>query len=294
MTGIATIDWVGSWGTSVFSENTAIFFKHYTWILYFDYWTYKLVLEGTYEPPHDKTNKMTYASSEDADQPGRSPSLIRVFAVRMKKAWVCSYPFSALWRLWSDWADAQAHLSLCWAHRSFCWFCCEAAHIWFWRAQMSAFPGQMWLKTSEYSENTIHLGRVTTTLPHADNRNRTRISSVASEGVTPTLNRPCMLCCSQKYDWSKGILVPLYVCLFFLMSLYLAFFICKNMLQCNLFCFKVVLFSHESKCLMWNLCFTFHVLFVSCLSSIFVLCVSCFILRWSSLDIRNKTNSSNS
>ena len=26
MTEIATIDWFGGWGTSVFSENTAIFF----------------------------------------------------------------------------------------------------------------------------------------------------------------------------------------------------------------------------------------------------------------------------
>ena len=30
---------------------------------------------------------------------------------------------------WSDWADAQADLSLCWAHRSFCWFCQTAAQI---------------------------------------------------------------------------------------------------------------------------------------------------------------------
>ena len=29
-----------------------------------------------------------------------------VFAVRMKKAWVLSYPLSAQWRPWSDWADA--------------------------------------------------------------------------------------------------------------------------------------------------------------------------------------------
>ena len=29
----------------------------------------------------------------------------------------------------SDWADAQADLSLRWAHMSFCWFCHEAAHI---------------------------------------------------------------------------------------------------------------------------------------------------------------------
>ena len=33
-------------------------------------------------PPHDKTNKMARAPSEDSDQPGHLPSLIRVFAVR--------------------------------------------------------------------------------------------------------------------------------------------------------------------------------------------------------------------
>ena len=42
------------------------------------------------------------APSEDSDQPGHPPSLIRVFAVRMKKAWVLSYPLSAQRRLWSD------------------------------------------------------------------------------------------------------------------------------------------------------------------------------------------------
>ena len=58
------------------------------------------------------------APSEDSDQPGHPPSLsqIRVFAVRLKKAWVLSYPLSAQRRLWSDWADAQADLSLRWAH----------------------------------------------------------------------------------------------------------------------------------------------------------------------------------
>ena len=29
-----------------------------------------------YEPPHDKTNKMACAPSEDSDQPGHPPSLI--------------------------------------------------------------------------------------------------------------------------------------------------------------------------------------------------------------------------
>ena len=34
------------------------------------------------EPQHDKTNKKTCAPSEDSDQPGHPPSLIRAFAVR--------------------------------------------------------------------------------------------------------------------------------------------------------------------------------------------------------------------
>ena len=33
------------------------------------------------ERPHDHTNKMTFAPSDDSDQPGHPPSLIRVFAV---------------------------------------------------------------------------------------------------------------------------------------------------------------------------------------------------------------------
>ena len=81
-----------------------------------------------YEPPHDKTNKMSFASSEDSDQPGHPPSLIRVFAVRMKKGWIHSYPLSAQRRLCSDWADAQADLSSLGAQSLF-WFCHVAAHI---------------------------------------------------------------------------------------------------------------------------------------------------------------------
>ena len=65
------------------------------------------------------------APSEDSDQPGHPPSLIRVFAFHMKKAWTLSYPVSAQRRLWSDWADAQADLSLRWVHMPLCWFCHE-------------------------------------------------------------------------------------------------------------------------------------------------------------------------
>ena len=46
-----------------------------------------------------KPNNLTFAPIEDSDQPGHPPSLIRVFTVRMKKAWVLSYPLSAQRRL---------------------------------------------------------------------------------------------------------------------------------------------------------------------------------------------------
>ena len=86
----------------------------------------------------DKNNKMICAPSEDSDQPGHQPSLIRVFAVHMKKAWVLSYPLSAQQRLWSDWADAQTDLSLRWAQTHFVGFvtsmfislCCIWLLIW--------------------------------------------------------------------------------------------------------------------------------------------------------------------
>ena len=58
-----------------------------------------------------------YSPSED--QPGHPPSLIRVFAVRIKKTWVLSYPFSAQRRLWLDRADL---ICLRWAHTHFVGF----------------------------------------------------------------------------------------------------------------------------------------------------------------------------
>ena len=64
----------------------------------------------SFEPAHDKTNKVACVPSEDSDQPGNPPRLIKVFAVHMKKAWVLSYPLSIKQKLWSDWADAQADL----------------------------------------------------------------------------------------------------------------------------------------------------------------------------------------
>ena len=56
-----------------------------------------------YEPPHDETNKVACAPSEDsvawASTQSDQSSLIRVFAIRMEKAWVLTYPLSAQQRL---------------------------------------------------------------------------------------------------------------------------------------------------------------------------------------------------
>ena len=65
---------------------------------------------------------MACAPSKDSDQPGHPPSLISVFAVCMKKAWILRYPWSAQRRLWSDWTDVQANLSLRWPYSHFVGF----------------------------------------------------------------------------------------------------------------------------------------------------------------------------
>ena len=89
------------------------------------------------------------APSEDSDQPGHPPSLIRVFAVRMKAPWVLSYPLSAQRKLWSDWADAQADLSLRLAHTHFVGFVmswlklCVILMNW-WRCSRQYLKQQMW------------------------------------------------------------------------------------------------------------------------------------------------------
>ena len=81
-----------------------------------------------YEPQHNKTNKMAFAPSEDWDQPGHPPSLIRLFAVSIKKAthWAHSED-------WSHWPDAQADPSLRWAHSHFVGFDMRRLiYIWSW------------------------------------------------------------------------------------------------------------------------------------------------------------------
>ena len=82
-----------------------------------------------FAPPHDKTNKMT-VPSEDSDQPGYLPSLIRVFS-SLCAQWVAKDPsFPHADSKDSDRTGRMPKLiCLRWAHMPFCWFCHEAAHL---------------------------------------------------------------------------------------------------------------------------------------------------------------------
>ena len=81
-----------------------------------------------FEPRHVKTNKMAVRPAKTQISLGIRP-VWSVFAVRMKKAWALSYPLSAQRWLWSDWVDAQADLSLRWAHTHFVFFFHVVAHF---------------------------------------------------------------------------------------------------------------------------------------------------------------------
>ena len=68
------------------------------------------------------------APSEDSDQPGHPPSLIRLFAFRMKKHWAFSYPLSTQRRLIRlggclGWFESSLGAG------SFCWFYHVVAQI---------------------------------------------------------------------------------------------------------------------------------------------------------------------
>ena len=73
----------------------------------------------TFELPHDKTNKMACASSEDPDQPGHPPSLISLHC-----------PHETYWAH-CDVSDQTGWMPrLIWL-QSFCWFCHEVAHFYY-------------------------------------------------------------------------------------------------------------------------------------------------------------------
>ena len=81
-------------------------------------WPY--IYYSSVEPRHDITNKVTGRPSKTQISLGICP-VWSVFAIRMKKAWVLSYPLSTRWRL-IRLGRCQADLSLHWAHSHFVGF----------------------------------------------------------------------------------------------------------------------------------------------------------------------------
>ena len=75
-----------------------------------------------YEPAHDKTNKLTCAPSEDSDKPGQ-PMLISL-RCPPEESLGPKLPIKHILK-----TAQTGHLCLCWAHRSFYWFCHVAAHF---------------------------------------------------------------------------------------------------------------------------------------------------------------------
>ena len=76
-----------------------------------------IIWAATWQNQHNEC-----APSEDSDQPGHPPSLIRVFAVRSKGSYGPKVYSCEQRRLWSDWADAQADRGLRWANTHFVGF----------------------------------------------------------------------------------------------------------------------------------------------------------------------------
>ena len=81
-----------------------------------------------FEPPHDKTNKMTVRPAKTQISLGIRPVWSESSLCAQRVAKDPSF-LRADSEDWSDWADVQADLSLRWAHMPFCWFCHEAAHL---------------------------------------------------------------------------------------------------------------------------------------------------------------------
>ena len=113
-----------------FQEYWLIREEHMSSLSWLQVRTYWFLGEDENEPPRDKTNKVSVRPAKTQISLGIRP-VWSVFAVCMKKTWVLSYPLSAQRRLlirlggclgWSESSlDAQPH----------CWFCHEAAQIWF-------------------------------------------------------------------------------------------------------------------------------------------------------------------
>ena len=92
------------------------------------HWEKNWETESKYELPNDRTNKMTVRPANTQISLG----ICSVWSESSLSAWRKLGSLATHWAHsedWSDWADAQADLSLCWVHVPFCWFCHKVAHI---------------------------------------------------------------------------------------------------------------------------------------------------------------------
>ena len=84
-----------------------------------------MLLFLTFEPQHDKTSKM-------AVRPAKTQISLGIFPVWSESslsAWGKLGSLSTQGRLWSDWADTRADLSLRWAHTHFVGFVCHGSFV---------------------------------------------------------------------------------------------------------------------------------------------------------------------
>ena len=113
-----------------------------------------------------------------------------VFAVRMKKAWVLSYPLSAQRRLWSDWTVRNCSLLLLVA------FC--KMH---WEHDIPSYPERMWFQhyytTKDFDARIIIRPISETMISYKEGR------------IWTELEQPCsfrfMSSCSYTYDSSYSL-----------------------------------------------------------------------------------------
>ena len=102
--------------------------------------------------------------------------------------WVANVSSCGQRRLWSNWAYAQADLSLRWAQRSFCWFCHEAAHIL--KVKDIIYVAFLFSTTTPIVNWNLHVPYNLLKRPHgrAFKRSRLRITGSREVRFFPNLN----------------------------------------------------------------------------------------------------------
>ena len=80
---------------------------------------------------HNKTYNKSCVTSKDSDQSVQPPNMARVLLYPSLGSLEATEDTCDQRRLWLDWANAQADLSLHWSQKSYCRFCHALAHIMF-------------------------------------------------------------------------------------------------------------------------------------------------------------------